>query len=135
MTAAVAGWVLEAVRQFGGQLGIANCQPNARGGLQLTLPNGGTLAIEPTQQGLQPEVLVYATRPVGYHAAALVKAALVKSFDNIAGPYPVQVALLGHGPDAMLLALVRLPERDTTLPLLEKTVEFLQRWLAELGPR
>lgn len=138
MTALVSNWVLEAVRQFGGQLGIANCQPNARGGLQLTLPSGGLLAIEPSQrdgQGSLPEVLVYATKPVGYQAALLVKAGLAKSLDSIAGPYPVQVALLGQGPDASLLALIRLAERDITLPMLEKTVEFLQRWMAELGQR
>ena len=62
----------------------------------------------------------------------MLKAALVRAFDTPQGPYPIQVALVGSGPDAAVLALVRLAERDFTLPVLEKSVEFLQRWLVEL---
>ena len=132
MTAHIAAWITDAVQQFGRHLGIDNCQPNARGGLQLILQNGGMLAVDPVQCGNSSEVLVFASRPTGYQAAAMLKAGLVKAFDSPHGPYPVQVALLGNGPEATLLALVRLAERDFTLPILEKSVEFLQRWLAEL---
>lgn len=127
-----AAWITDAVCQFGVHLGLDNFQPNARGGLQLTLQNGGLLAIEPTQRGTLAEVLVYASRPTGYQAPGLLKAGLAKSFDNQAGPYPVQVALYGSGADAMLLALIRVAERDFTLPILEKSVDFLRRWLDEL---
>lgn len=127
-----APWITDAVQQFGVHLGIDNCQPNARGGLQLSLQNGGLLAIEPVQRGNSCEVLVFASRPAGYQAAAMLKKALAKAVDSPRGPYAVQVALLGNGPDAAVLALVRLAERDFTLPVLEKSVEFLQRWLVEL---
>lgn len=132
MTAVVAAWISDAVQQFGTNLGIDNCRPNERGGLQLSLQSGGLLAVEPVQRGDHCEVLVFASRPTGYHAAAMLKAGLTKAFESPQGPYPVQVALLGNGPEATVLALVRLAERDFTLPVLEKSVEFLQRWLAEL---
>lgn len=132
VVAAVAPWITDAVQEFGRHLGIDNCQLNARGGLQLALQNGGLLAVEPVHRGQLCEVLVFASRPTGYHAAAMLQAGLAKAFDSPKGPSPVQVALLGSGPEASLLALVRLAERDFTLSTLERSVDFLQRWLAEL---
>ncbi len=44
----------------------------------------------------------------------------------------MQLALRGSGPDAQLLAMVRLPERAFTAPALTQAVDYLNRWQDEV---
>lgn len=124
-------WVRDALAEFGRQLGIEQLSFGSHGVAQLVLQSGGLVAVEPVRRGDRDEVLIYLGRPVGHQAGALLQRALARAHWREGGPYPVQVALRGDGPDAMLLALVRLPERAFTGQSLAHAVDYLGRWLDE----
>ena len=126
-------WVHDTVAEFGRQLGIEGLDFGAHGVAQLQLQSGGLLAVEPVRRGETDEVLVYLGRPTGFDAAGLLRRALVKAHHGQAGAMPVQVALRGDFPDALLLALVRMPERDFTLQSLGQALDYLRRWHEGLG--
>jgi type III secretion system chaperone SycN len=120
-------WVHETLAQFGQQLGVPALELNARGVAQLELQAGGLLAVEPTP-GKVAEVLVYLGRPLGFDGDTVLRNALARAHHSSAHPLPVQVAVRGEGPEALLLVLVRVPEREFTLPTLTRVVEYLGRW-------
>ena len=120
-------WVHETLEQFGQQLGLPALELGAHGVAQLELQAGGVLAVEPAH-GKAAEVLVYLGRPVGFEGDALVRNALARAHYSAAHPMPVQVAVRGEGPEALLLVLVRVPEREFTVQTLGRVVEYLGRW-------
>jgi type III secretion system chaperone SycN len=125
-------WVHETLAEFGRQLGLPDLGFGAHGVAQLQLQSGGFLAVEPVRRDQADEVLVYLGRPLGYEAAATVRRALARAHHSAAEPLAVQVAVRGEGPDAVLVMLVRLPERDFTLQSLGQTVDALGRWYEAL---
>ncbi|MEO5671744.1 MAG: hypothetical protein ABIR26_13705 [Ramlibacter sp.] len=125
-------WVLDTVAEFGRQLGIDNLGFESHGVLQLQMRSGALLAVEPGQRGQTAEVLVYLLRPAGHMAAHMLRKGLAKAHFRHGGSMPVQVATRGTGPDAMLLALVRLPERSFTTQTLGQAVDYVGRWLDEV---
>ena len=125
-------WIQDTVADFGRQLGMPQLNLGDHGVMQLVFASGGLLAVEPVQRGGQDEVLVYLGRPVGHQAPALVRVALAKAHLAKGGPWPVQTALRGNGPDAMLMALVRLPQRAFTQQVLSQAVDYLTRWLDDV---
>ena len=125
-------WVHETLSEFGRQLGLAGFALGTHGVAQLRLASDGLLAVEPVQRGTIDEVLVYLARPLGYEADELRLRALEKVRATRQGPYPVQVATRGDGPQAQLLMLVRLPERAFTLPTLMHVVDYLEHWFGDL---
>lgn len=125
-------WIHDALAEFGHRLGIQHLDFGRYGVAQLAFEDGGLVALEPVRRGTQDEVLVYLARPVAHQAPLLVRGALAKAHLSHGGPMPVQVALRGNGPDALLLAGVRLHERAFTAQTLAQAVEFLGRWLDEV---
>lgn len=121
-------WLHEVLAEFGRQLGLPNFSLGSHGVAQLELQAGGLLAIEPAP-GAAGDVLVYLGRPIGFDAGGTLRGALARAHWGNAPPLPVQVALRGEGPDALLLALVRVPQREFTLPHLNRVVEFLGHWM------
>lgn len=125
-------WTHDTVAEFGRQLGISQLDLGDHGVAQLAFANGGALAVEPVQRAGQDEVLVYMSRPVGHQAAAVLRHALSKAHFKNGGPWPVQVASRGNGADALVTALVRIPERGFTPQVLNQAVDYLTRWLDEV---
>lgn len=121
-------WLHETLEQFGHQLGLASFALGSHGVAQLELQAGGVLAFEPAP-GVAGDVLVYLGRPLGFEPGATLRNALARAHWGNAPPLPVQVGVRGDGPDALLLALVRVPQRDFTLPHLNRVVEFLGHWM------
>lgn len=128
-------WIHDAVAEYGRQLGIDGLRLDANGAVQLQLQSGGLLAVEQARRGDADEVLVYLGSPLGFEGPRRLRAALTRAhYSNTAGP-SVQVACRGDGPDALLLILVRMPERDFTLQSLGHAFDFLSRWLENLPAR
>ena len=128
-------WVHDVLAEFGRELGLVDFGTGAHGVAQLRLPSGALLAVEPLRRGKQTggdEVLIYLGEPLGFEAPALRRRAMGKVHFSHGGPYPVQVATRGEGPQAMLLMVVRLPERAFTRQALGHVVDYLHRWFAEL---
>jgi type III secretion system chaperone SycN len=122
-----AGWMQETLAQFGQQLGMHALEPCPDGSATLELEAGGLLGVEPGQ-GKLAEALVYLARPLGFEGGAVLRRALERAHHGAASPLPVQVAVRGGGPEALLLALVRVPEREFTVQGLSQAVDFLLRW-------
>lgn len=126
-------WIDETLADFGRRLGLAHLDCGAHGVAQLALAGGGLIAIEPVTRGDAEEVLVYVGRRAGHDAPRLLRQALIKAHHGQAGSLPVQVAMRGQGPDAMLLALLRLPAREFTPQRLDRAFDHLNRWLDALA--
>jgi type III secretion system chaperone SycN len=124
---AMPAWVQDTIAQFGQQLGVPALAIGSHGVAALELHNGGLLAIEPGR-ARAPEVLVVLGRPLGFDGGAALRKALAMAHHGAAATLPVQVAVRGEGPDALLLALARVPEREFNLQRLGQTVDFLLRW-------
>lgn len=128
-------WVHETLAEFGRELGLVDFGTGVHGVAQLRLASGALLAVEPVRRGKEhgvDEVLIYLGEPLGFEAAALRRGALEKVHFSHGGPYSVQIATRGEGPQAMLLMLVRLPERAFTRQTLSHVVDYLHRWHDEL---
>lgn len=121
-----AAWINDTLARYGAQLGLPSLALDETGVAQLALQAGGMLAVEPVPGGT--EVLVYLGRPVGFDGPGVLRRALALAHHASALPMPVQVALSGDGPDALLLVLVRVPERELTEQALVRAVEYLGRW-------
>lgn len=121
-------WVHGTVADFGRQLGLPDLSFDDGGLVQLQLQSGGLLAVEQVQRGTADEVLVYLGRPLGFEGGELLRRALTHAHCSSAQALPVQVAVRGEAPEALLLMLLRLPARDFTLPALEHAVDYLNRW-------
>lgn len=121
-------WVQDTVAAFGRQMGLPDLSFGDDGVMQLQLQSGGLLVVEKVRRGLADEVLVYLGRPLGFEGADLQRRALMQAHCATAQALPVQVAVRGEAPEALLLMLLRLPARDFTLPALEHAVDYLGRW-------
>lgn len=121
-----AHWIHDTLAQFGQQLGLPELSLDDNGAAQLTLQAGGILAVEPA--AASGDVLVYLGRPLGFDGPAVLRRALARAHHSAGSPMPVQVALRGDGPEALLLVLVRVPEREFTTPMLSRVVDYLGRW-------
>lgn len=126
-SSAVAPWVMEAISQYGHHLGVPALQIGTHGVATLELQDGGLLAIEPGR-GRAAELLVSLARPLGFDAAPSIRKALAMAHHSAAVPVAVQVGVRGEGTEALLIALVRVPQREFNLQRLEQTVEQLMRW-------
>lgn len=122
-------WIDDAVTEFGKQLGITGLNLGRHGNAQLELGSGALLTVEPVRRGRQDEVLVSLGRPVGHQLPRLNRLALSKAHHSRGGALPIQVASRGQGTDAMLLAVVRLPQRGFTPQALAHAADYLGRWL------
>lgn len=128
----LAAWWLDTVREFGRQLGIEELTPGGHGLVQLVFADGGLLAVEPVEREQQDEVMVYLARPAGYDAAMLWRRALARAHHSQGLPRPLQVAVRGDGPQALIVALVRLQRSEFTLQALAHAFDFLDGWHQEL---
>jgi type III secretion system chaperone SycN len=120
-------WIDDTLAEFGEQLGIPSLQLGAQGVLQLELQAGGLLGVQ-LAEGASGDVLVYLGRPLGFDAGTVLRNALAHAHHASASPMPVQVAVRGEGPEALLIALTRVPEREFTLQALTGIVDYLGRW-------
>ena len=118
-------WIHDTLNQFGQQLGLPGLDLGQHGVAQLELQAGGLLAVEPAPGG---DVLVYMGRPLGFDGAVVLRNALARAHHSAANPMPVQVAVRGDGPEALLLVLVRVAESEFTLPTLCRVADYLGRW-------
>lgn len=121
-------WVQEAMHEFGRKLGLDGLDMGDGGAAQLQLEAGGVLAVEMGAPH-SGEVLVYLGRPRGFDEGAALRRALARAHCASADVMPVQVAVRGQGVDALLLAVVRVPERELTAHLLDRVVDYLSRWM------
>ncbi len=119
-------WIQDAVAQYGQQLGLPDLALGDNGAAQLALQAGGMLAVEPAPD--TGDVLVYLGRPIGFDGAAVLRNALMRAHHSAASVLPVQVAVRGDGPEALLLVLARVPEREFTTSMLSRVVDYLGRW-------
>ncbi len=125
-------WLKDTVSEFGRQVGITALDLGTHDSVQLTFASGTILAVEPVLRVEEEEVLVYLGRPVGHQIASLLRIAMTKAHMANGGTLPVQVLMRGSGPEAMLLALVRLPRRSFTPQALTQAVDYLGRWLDQV---
>lgn len=128
-------WVHDTLAEFGRELGLTDFGLGTQGVAQLKMQSGALLAVEPVRRGKVAsvdEVLIYLGQPLGFEATALRRRALKKVHFSHGGPFALQIASRGEGPQAMLLMLVRVPERAFTRQTLGHVVEYLDRWFAEL---
>lgn len=121
--------IRDTLDQFGQQIGLA-LGPGTSGATQLQLAAGGVLVIEPVEPaiGRGGEVLVYMGRPLGFDGGSVIRAALARAHHAAGSILPVQVAVRGDGPDALLVALVRMPIAEFTVQALNRAAEFLGKW-------
>lgn len=119
-------WIDDTLGQFGEQLGLPGLCLGAHGVAQLELQAGGLLAVEPAPGGA--DVLVYLGRPLGFDGSTVLRQALARAHHAAAHPTPVQLAVRGDGPDALLLVLVRVPAQEFSVHALGRAVEYLGRW-------
>ena len=122
-------WVDDTIAEFGRTVGLAGLACDASGAVQLSLESGGVLGIHRVQAGACGEVIVLMGRQAGLERDRLVVRALALAHFRNAPALPVQVALRGEGPDALLLAAVRLSDRHFTLASLTHAIDFLTAWL------
>lgn len=125
-------WIHDAIAEFGAKLGLQQLGLGTHGAAQLAFEDGGFLTVEPVQRGGREEVLVYIGRAVGHQAAIATRVALAKAHVARGGPFQVQVSLRGKGVDAMLIAVVRVPDRSFTPQALTQAVDYLMRWQDEV---
>jgi len=121
-------WVDDTLAEFGRMAGLPGLAPDTSGAVQLSLEAGAVLGIQPAQAGERGEIVVFMGRPAGLEKDKLVRRALSLANFRNAPPLPVQVALRGEGPDGLLVAAVRLSERQFTLPKLTHAIDFLIAW-------
>ncbi|MFD0669004.1 hypothetical protein ACT80S_14885 [Ramlibacter sp. MAHUQ-53] len=126
-------WIRDTVADFGRHIGIDSLELGPEESVQLTFASGSILAVEPTHRLDEDEILVYMGRPVGHQLAPLLRIAMTKAHVDHGGSMPIQVASRGTGPDAMLIALVRLPHRTFTPQALVHATDHLGRWLDEVS--
>lgn len=122
-------WINDTLADFGRRLGLDHLDCGTHGVAQLALAGGGLIAVEPVQRGDAEEVLVYVGRRAGHETPRLLRRALAQAHHGQASGHPVQVAARGQGPDALLLALLRLPAREFTPQSLDRAFDYLNRWL------
>jgi type III secretion system chaperone SycN len=123
-------WLHDALAEFGRLLGLPALRLGDGGVAQLDLQAGGVLAIEPSPAG--DEVLVYLGRPLGFEGGAVLRSALEKAHHDAALPVAVQVAVRGHGPEALLLVMARVPAADFSVAALGRVTDYLGRWSDEV---
>ncbi len=116
----------DALAEYGQQLGVPGLALGAHGVAQLELQAGGLLAVEPARGGT--DVLVYLGRPLGFDGMAVLRSALAAAHYSAAPLMPLQLAISGDGPEALLIALVRVPGREFTAQMLGRVVDYLGRW-------
>jgi type III secretion system chaperone SycN len=120
-------WIEATVADYGKQLGLPALSLEPHGHVLLELQSGGVLGIEPAK-GAAREILVYIGRPLGFEGPAMLRRALARAHYSSANAVSVQVAVRGRGPDALLLAVARVPEREFTTSGLAQVVDYLRRW-------
>lgn len=126
-------WVHDTMAEFGRQLGLDRLGFGGHGVVQLQMDSGSMLVVEPVQRGARAqEVLVCLARPAGHRASRALVNGLAKVHFRSGGGWPIQLATRGTGPDVMLLAVVRLPERAFTPAALHQVFDYLLRWLDEV---
>lgn len=125
-------WIHNTVAEFGRQMGIDRLELGGHGLVQLQLGSGSLLAVEPVRCGVLEEVLVYLMRPASHLSGRSLVMGLEKAHFSQGGMLPMQLAVRGDGPDAMLLGMVRLPERAFTGPALMQAVDHVSRWLDDV---
>lgn len=126
-------WVDDTLAEFGRMTGLPGLTLDASGVVQLSLGSGAILGIHPVQTDDRSEIVVFMGRPAGLEKDRLLRQALLLAHFRNAPALPVQVALRGEGPDALLLAAVRLSERQFTLPSLTHAIDFLMAWLDKVA--
>lgn len=127
-------WINDTLAEFGHRVGLQNLGLGEHGVVQLQLQSGGILTVQPhMRDNRETEVLVCLSLPLGYGGAQLLKRALMQAHYSRTQSLTVQVAVHGQGPQAQLLAMTRMDERELTAQRLEQTFEQLQHWLGQLG--
>jgi len=119
-------WIDDALAEYGRQLGVPGLALGEHGVAQLALQAGGLLAVEPARGGA--DVLVYLGRPLGFEGPAVLRGALAAAHHSAAPLMPLQLAVSGDGPEALLIALVRVPGPEFTAQTLGRVVDYLGRW-------
>lgn len=122
-------WVDDTLSEFGRSLGLPGLVLDANGVAHMALGPGGVLGIQAVVRGDCNEIIVFMGRPVGPGQDGLLHRALSHALFRTTVPFAVQVALRGTGTDTLLLAAIRLPDRQFTPNRLAHAVEFLTHWL------
>lgn len=125
-------WIAETLAEFGRQLGLSAFGLNAQGVAQLRLESGGLLAVEAVRRGQADEILITLGQPLGFEADRLRRRALEKVHCSQGGAYALQVAVRGEGAQALLLMVIRMPDRSFTPQALGQAVDCLDRCFADL---
>ena len=120
-------WMADTIADFGRQLGIENLRLNAQGSVRLELA-GRPLTLESQERQGHQEVLVCIGCTVGHQAFERAQIALGRAHAENFPPMDLQLALSGHGPDTLLIAITRLPARAFTATALSSAIQGLQRW-------
>jgi type III secretion system chaperone SycN len=113
-------WVDEALADFGRTLGIANLRFPGDGPVRLEFDRQGSLYFEP----LEGQLLAYLVRPLDRPEAEFLGRALDLCHWRHHHAFPVSAGL--HAERELTFA-VRVPEREFTLPTIERVVDLLGR--------
>lgn len=125
-------WVHQTLAEFGQTIGINGLDLGAHGVAQLEFQSGARLAVEANQRGKEEEILIYVSQPCGFELARILPRALASAHFSQPARWPVQLATQGEGPEASLILLLRMRDRDFTLQSLGEAVDQLMRRFDEL---
>ncbi len=113
-------WVEDTVNSFGRNMGIENLAFNENNLVCLDIEKMGTLYIEV----LEEKVLVYLSREIPLHQEIDLKKAMALCHYNEKHPVVVNPCMKD---DRQMIFLASIPAADFALPLLENTVNHLDK--------
>lgn len=111
-------WIDGEVEAYGRSMGLEGLRFNRNGVVCLDLESLGTLFLERGDK----EILVYLARKMRNAGKAGLKKAMALCHFHHASPFPTHVGFLEG---ERLVFLARIPEREITLPVLEKVLDHL----------
>ncbi len=126
-------WFAETLDEFGRQLGLPSLALNAQGVARLELASGLEVTVEPQIRHGQQEALVAMAWPSGDEVARHAQQALRLANAANFPPFPLQLAVAGHGADARLIAATRLAARAFTAQSLSTAIGTLRDWLESVA--
>jgi type III secretion system chaperone SycN len=104
--------------EFGADIGLEGLRLDKKGHLTLQMESGLRVAVEAAEH----DVLVYASEPIAYDAAARLLRAWRRAYFRRLEGRPIQAALREEDEILRLLAVARLPNDDFSVQTLRETV-------------
>ena len=121
--------IRETIHDYGRQLEIPNLQLSDTGSVQMQLQSGAILVFEHRNE----ELILCLMQPLLPDMHALKIRTLQEINFRKSLPYGLQIAASKVSQQDMLMIVLRMTERNVTLPSLSHAVDFLFRWFAQIS--